>query len=133
MTISSSLNAGVMGLSANASKLAVISDNIANSGTYGYKRSEADFHSMVTGGASGSYTAGGVRVTAQKLIGDRGSLIGTSNATDITVRGRGMIPVTDIASIKSGGTLPMMLSTTGSFRTDDDGYLKSETGQVLMG
>ncbi len=133
MTISSSLNAGVMGLSANASKLAVISDNIANSGTYGYKRSEADFHSMVTGGASTSYTAGGVRVTSQKLIGDRGSLIATSNATDITVRGRGMIPVTDIASIKSGGTLPMLLSSTGSFRTDDDGYLKSETGQVLMG
>ncbi|MBL9058923.1 MAG: flagellar hook-basal body complex protein, partial [Mangrovicoccus sp.] len=134
MTISSSLNAGVMGLSANASKLAVISDNIANSGTYGYKRSEADFHSMVTGGASTSYTAGGVRVTSQKLIGDRGSLIATSNSTDIAVRGRGMIPITDYASIKANnGQLPMMLGTTGSFRTDADGYLKSETGLVLMG
>ena len=117
MTISSALAAGVAGLNANATRLATISDNIANSGTYGYKRSEADFHSMVTGGASGSYTAGGVRVTAQKLIGDRGSLIGTSNATDITVRGRGMIPVTDIASIKSGGTLPMIGDEVPIFRS----------------
>ena len=47
MTISSSLNAGVAGLTANATRLATISDNIANSATYGYKRMEADFHSMV--------------------------------------------------------------------------------------
>ena len=45
MTISSSLNAGVAGLSANASRLATISDNIANSGTFGYKRAVTDFHS----------------------------------------------------------------------------------------
>jgi flagellar hook protein FlgE len=35
MTISSSLNAGVAGLNANATRLATISDNIANSGMYG--------------------------------------------------------------------------------------------------
>ena len=35
MTISSSLNAGVAGLSANASRLSTISDNIANSNTFG--------------------------------------------------------------------------------------------------
>ena len=38
MTISSSLNAGVAGLQANAIRLASIADNIANSSTYGYKR-----------------------------------------------------------------------------------------------
>lgn len=43
MTISSSLNAGVAGLNANANKLASIADNIANSSTYGYKRAETDF------------------------------------------------------------------------------------------
>ncbi|MCA8882775.1 MAG: flagellar hook-basal body complex protein [Rhodobacteraceae bacterium] len=134
MTISSSLNAGVMGLSANAHKLGVISDNIANSSTYGYKRSEADFHSMVIGSNKNSYSAGGVRMTAQKLISERGSLIGTSNSTDIAVRGRGFVPVTDTAAVKVGnGNLPMMLQTTGSFRTDADGYLVSDTGLVLMG
>ena len=60
MTISSSLNAGVAGLNANATRLATISDNIANSSTYGYKRAEADFHSLVISGNEGKYSAGGV-------------------------------------------------------------------------
>ncbi|WP_010442490.1 flagellar basal body protein, partial [Ruegeria conchae] len=68
MTISSSLNAGVAALKANANRLATISDNIANSSTFGYKRVEIDFHSMVTSGQGGSYSAGGVRTTSQRLI-----------------------------------------------------------------
>ncbi|MGB1829561.1 MAG: flagellar basal body protein, partial [Paracoccaceae bacterium] len=40
MTISSSMNAGVLGLAANANRLATISDNIANSSTHGYRRVE---------------------------------------------------------------------------------------------
>ena len=42
----SSLNAGVSGLSANASRLASISDNIANASTYGYRRAETEFKSL---------------------------------------------------------------------------------------
>lgn len=134
MTISSSLNAGVMGLSANATKLATIADNIANSSTYGYKRSEADFHSMVISGAGGSYSAGGVRVTTQRLIDEAGPLITTNNSTDLAVRGRGMLPVTSETAVAvDNGDFPLMLATTGSYRTDEDGYLKSETGLVLMG
>jgi flagellar hook protein FlgE len=63
MTISSSLNASVAGLNVNASRLATISDNIANSSTFGYKRAVADFHSLVIHQGAGSYSAGGVRVT----------------------------------------------------------------------
>lgn len=60
MTISSSLNAGVAGLNANAVRLASISDNISNSATLGYKRAEVDFHSMVVGsGSKARYVAGG--------------------------------------------------------------------------
>lgn len=134
MTISSSLNAGVMGLSANANKLASISDNIANSSTYGYKRVETDFYSMVNSGVGGKYSAGGVRSTTQRLIDESGPLIGTSNSTDLAVRGRGMLPLTTESAVKSGNAnLPMLLATTGSFRKDADGYLKSEAGLILMG
>ena len=136
MTISSSLNAGVAGLSANATKLATISDNIANSGTYGYKRASADFQSMVisqTRGA-GTYSAGGVRAQTMRLIDERGALIGTSNALDIAISGRGFLPVIPSVMLDNAtGDLPMMMTTTGSFRTNADGVLRTESGLVLLG
>ena len=134
MTISSSLNAGVAGLAANASRLATIADNIANSSTYGYKRAEADFSSLVIEGGRGTYSAGGVRVTTQRLIDQAGSLATTDNSTDLAVRGRGFLPVTVESALNgSGSEYPLYLATTGSFRTDDEGYLKTTSGVVLMG
>lgn len=134
MTISSSLNASVAGLASNATRLATISDNIANASTYGYKRAVTDFHSMVIENGRGGYSAGGVRTTSTRLIDQRGSLVSTSNPTDLAVRGRGMLPVTSEASVAVGnGENPLLLSTTGSFRADDQGYLRSPGGLVLMG
>lgn len=136
MTISSSLSAGVSGLNAHATKLATISDNIANSSTFGYKRATADFQSLVIGGhaGSGTYSAGGVRTTTQRLIDEHGPLISTSNPMDIAVGGRGMLPVTqEVYADSNPGERPMMMTTTGSFRTDSEGVLKTETGLVLLG
>ena len=135
MTISSSLNAGVAGLTANANRLATISDNIANSSTYGYKRAQADFYSVVVhGDLSTAYSAGGVRSTSYRLIDEHGPLIGTSNATDLAIDGRGFMAVTTIDAVNSGSTnLPISLTTTGSFKADANGILRNSTGQVLMG
>ncbi|WP_127559754.1 flagellar hook protein FlgE [Nioella ostreopsis] len=134
MTISSSLNSGVAGLNVNASRLATISDNIANSGTYGYKRAVTNFQSMVISQGHGSYSAGGVRVITGRMIEQRGTLITTDNPTDLAIGGRGMLPVTTAASLESqSGNQPVMLATTGSFRPDADGVLRTETGLVLLG
>ncbi|MEL6806494.1 MAG: flagellar hook-basal body complex protein [Pseudomonadota bacterium] len=134
MTISSSLNAGVAGLQSNATRLASISDNIANSSTYGYKRVQTDFSSLVISSSGGTYSAGGVRATTQRLIDESGSLVSTSNATDLAVRGRGMLPVAQASEIEVSNGMPTMnLTTTGSFRTDADGYLVSDSGLVLLG
>jgi flagellar hook protein FlgE len=134
MTISSSLNAGVAGLAANASRLATISDNIANSATYGYKRAEAEFHSLVINSGSGTYSAGGVRVTTTRFIDQAGALAPTNNPTDLAVRGRGFLPVTsETALISQTSDFPMNLTTTGSFRTDANGFLRTSTGLVLLG
>ncbi|MBL4768481.1 MAG: flagellar hook-basal body complex protein [Rhodobacteraceae bacterium] len=134
MTISSSLNAGVAGLSANASRLASIADNIANSSTFGYKRVQTDFHSMVISSSGGTYSAGGIRSTTQRLVDQHGPLVSTSNPTDLAVRGRGMLPVASQSRVSAGnGATQMMLTTTGSFRTDADGYLKTDSGLILLG
>lgn len=134
MTISSSLNAGVAGLNANATRLATISDNIANSATYGYKRAAADFASIViNGGAKTTYAAGGVRASTMRLVDQQASLIGTTNSTDIAISGRGFLPVTSITEVESGGPYTLSLATTGSFRADENGVLRTATGEVLMG
>jgi len=134
MTISSSLNAGVAGLAANASKLAGISDNIANASTYGYKRVQTDFHSMALANTGGSYTAGGVRTSSTRLVEQNGSIISTGSGTDIAIQGRGLIPVANLTAVEAGDdTPPMMLTATGSFTTNSEGYLKTSSGLVLMG
>ena len=134
MTISSSLNAGVAALQANATRLASISDNIANASTNGYKRVQTDFHSMVISSSGGSYSAGGVRAVTDRLIDQSGSLVSTDNATDLAVRGRGFLPVGSATEIEiDNGDISMLLTTTGSFRTDAEGYLRSNSGLVLLG
>ncbi|MDO5528217.1 MAG: flagellar hook-basal body complex protein, partial [Paracoccus sp. (in: a-proteobacteria)] len=136
MSISSSLNAGVAGLAANATRLATIADNISNSGTYGYKRVITDFEGMVINQARGAglYSAGGVRASTARLIDQRGALVATSNPLDIAISGRGMLPVVPSVSMGSAfGDKPMMMTTTGSFRTDANGVLRTESGLVLLG
>ena len=134
MTISSSLNAGVTGLNANATRLAAISDNISNSATAGYKRVQTSFQSMVLGDTgAGSYSAGGVRASTMRLIEENGTLISSNNPTDLAIKGRGFLPVTTEAAMSSGGPLPMYMMTTGSFRPDASGTLRNESGMVLLG
>lgn len=135
MGISSSLNASVMGLNVNAQRLAGISDNIANSETYGYKRAETDFSSLVNHGNSASfYNAGGVRATTVRQVSLQGSLTATENPTDLSINGRGLIPITTVAERDEPATArPFMLTTTGSFSRDDEGYLKTAGGLQLLG
>ncbi|KIN74591.1 flagellar hook protein FlgE [Sulfitobacter guttiformis] len=134
MTISSSLNAGVAGLQSNASRLSSISDNIANSSTPGYRRVQTNFESMVISGNGGNYTAGGVRADTTRLIDQNGSLVATSNATDLAVRGRGFLPVGRVSDLNVGnGDTELLLTSTGSFRTDSNGYLTTNSGLVLLG
>ena len=134
MTISSSLHAGVAGLNANATRLATISDNIANSATLGYKRSTTDFHSLVIDGGTRGFSAGGVRTTTQRMVDERGPLISTTNPTDIAVSGRGLLPVTmDLFIDSPPGSYPLSLMTTGSFRADSRGFLANPNGMVLLG
>lgn len=135
MSLSSAMTAGVAGLAANSTRLATISDNIANSGTYGYKRMETEFDAFVLGqdGSSGLYAAGGVRASTYRAIGEEGALVASSNALDIAISGRGMLPVTSAIDLESGGQLPFLMTRTGAFRTDAEGILRTESGLVLLG
>ncbi|PLL14602.1 flagellar biosynthesis protein FlgE [Tabrizicola sp. TH137] len=137
MSISSSLNAGVAGLNANATRLATISDNIANSSTFGYRRAEADFESLMLGdvaGSGGKFSAGGVRASTIRLLDETGPLVSTGNALDIAISGRGMLPVRPQAGDGvDPSEMAMQLTRTGSFRADEEGFLSTASGLVLLG
>ncbi|MEL6773145.1 MAG: flagellar hook-basal body complex protein [Pseudomonadota bacterium] len=134
MTLSSSLSAGVAGLQANATRLAVISDNIANASTVGYRRADVDFASLVIPGNRNTYTAGGVRASAFRDIATPGTLISSTASTDIAVSGRGFLPVTDIENAEQAANeRPFKLTATGAFSRDQNGYLVTRTGLALLG
>lgn len=136
MSMSSAMSAGVSGLAANSTRLATISDNIANSGTYGYKRMETEFNAFVLNQnqVGGLHSAGGVRASTYRDIMDGGALETTSHPLDIAVSGRGMLPVTSSVDLDNGfEQLPFMMTRTGAFRTDEDGVLRTESGLVLLG
>jgi len=89
---------------------------------------------MVISGDGSTYSAGGVRVSSFRDIDTRGALIATTNPTDIAIAGRGMLPVTTISDAAGGaGTYPLSMVTTGSFRPDNQGFLRTSSGLVLMG
>jgi len=134
MTISSSLNAGVMGLNVNATRLAAISDNIANSDTYGYRRTDVDFSSLVINQRRNVYSAGGVTATSYRDVESAGSLISTGNALDIAINGGGMIPVTDLFGVTdTAANRDLLMTPTGGFTADQDGNLRTTSGLYLLG
>lgn len=134
MTISSALNAGVSGLTANATRLAAISNNIANSSTNGYKRADVDFSSLVVNQRTGIYSAGGVRSEAIRNISDQGALIGTGRSTDLAVNGGGMLPVTTQTGVNAPASdREFLMVPTGAFLPDEEGLLRTNSGLFLLG
>lgn len=129
MSIGSALQTGVNGLRAQSTKLASISDNIANSSTVGYKRADAQFSSLVVNDGSDSvYTAGGVTTSIRNEVSKAGTITGTSNRTDLAVAGRGFFAVSNSAD-GSGAAL----TRAGSFRPDEFGNLRNAGGYFLQG
>ncbi|MEM9670116.1 MAG: flagellar hook-basal body complex protein [Pseudomonadota bacterium] len=134
MTVSSSLNAGISGLTANATRLATIADNISNAGTIGFKRSQVDFSNQVLQQTSSAFSAGGVRVEAFRDVAATGPLITTNGETDLAVAGRGLLPVTDFQGVDlNAGQRELSLLPTGSFEEDENGYLRTRSGHFLLG
>lgn len=135
MSMTSAMGAGVAGLTANSTRLASISDNIANAGTYGYKRVETEFDSLVLSQSQGGgYAAGGVRASSSREIDKTNTVIPTSNPLDIAIEGTGMLPVTTITGVMGGSSqLPLLMTRTGGFNPDENGYLRTDSGLVLMG
>lgn len=132
MSINSAMLAGVSGLKANAAALAAISDNISNVNTVGYKRSQIDFQTMVTGGAAGGYSAGGVLAHARHYVTQEGLLQRTNSSTDLGISGQGFFVVTEQAEDLTAADA-RLFTRAGSFSVDTLGYLRNSAGLFLQG
>ena len=128
MSLTGALSSAISALSAQSQSLSMISDNIANTSTTGYKTTSAMFDDLVTASSNAtSYASGGVTVSGRANITQQGLLAATSNATDVAIQGSGFFVV---SSATSGGTVSY--TRNGAFSTDNAGYLENN-GSYLEG
>lgn len=128
MSLTGALSSAISALSAQSQSLSMISDNIANSDTTGYKTTSAMFDALVTASSNTtSYASGGVTVSGRSNITQQGLLAATSNATDVAIQGSGFFVVTSAAT---GGITSY--TRNGAFTINNAGYLENN-GSYLEG
>jgi len=126
MSLYGMMRTGVSGMNAQANRLSTVADNIANSGTTGYKRSSTEFSSLIIPSTGGNYTSGGVTTTVRTSISQQGDLKYTTSGSDLAINGNGFFVVEN-----SSGT--PFLTRAGSFVPDGEGDLVNAAGFYLMG
>ena len=132
MSLFGAMISGVSGLNAQSQNLGVISDNISNLNTVGYKGTVGRFSTLVTEPASNTrYTPGGVRFHPTALISKQGLLQATSSTTAAAISGDGFFIVRDNAS--PGTNDELFFTRAGDFKPDDDGYLRNTAGYYVQG
>jgi len=126
------------GLDAEQTRMAVISNNLANVNTTGFKRDRAVFEDLVyqnvrQAGAnstedttlpSGLYLGTGVRTVATQKLHTQGNIVQTNNSFDIAVQGAGFFQI----SHPDGS---IVYTRDGAFGMDATGQLVNQNGYLL--
>lgn len=126
MSLFSALMASVSGMQGQANLLSTISDNIANSGTTGYKEADVSFEDIVSQTSRTSYSAGGVGTNVTYQISTAGNPQSSTSPTSLAVSGNGFFVVQD----GSGATY---LTRAGDFSPNINGNLVNSEGYTLVG
>ena len=127
------------GLDAQQTRMAVISNNLANVNTGGFKRDRALFEDLLyqnirqAGGQTGVDTQAptgmmlgtGTRIVATEKLHSQGSLINTENALDLAIQGEGFFQI-----LQPDGTLAY--TRDGSFKLSNIGEVVTSTGARLQ-
>ncbi|MCS6947024.1 MAG: flagellar hook protein FlgE [Steroidobacteraceae bacterium] len=115
------------GLNAASADLAVTANNIANTGTTGFKSSRAEFAELFSVSATGvsNITIGnGVRVANVAQQFTQGNIDFTDNSLDLAISGQGFFILSD------GGALAY--TRAGAFKVDREGYVVNSSNQRLQ-
>ncbi len=133
-----SLWTGATGMVAQQMNIDVISNNLANVNTTGFKKSRAEFEDLMyqTMKIAGSITDGdnrlpvgiqvgmGARPTAVHKFFSQGDFQNTGNALDVAIEGDGFFQV-DVNG-------EMMYTRAGTFKLNQDGTVVTANGYVLQ-
>jgi flagellar hook protein FlgE len=106
--------------------LDVISNNIANVSTTGYKGSRSEFSDIFTSASIGSVSTAigsGVNVARVAQQFSQGNINVTNNGLDLAISGQGFFRLSD-----NGSTV---YSRSGSFGIDNNGYITNSQNQRL--
>lgn len=129
MSITSSMYTGAAGLRAHSDAMDVVSDNIANVNTIGFKKSRADFADVLGGVIAGKRAGAGSMVAGVSQNFTQGALLGTGQVTDLAIRGDGFFVVSGMVD----GVRGTFYTRDGQFNLDQDGYLENAAGLRLQG
>lgn len=131
MSIGQAMQTGIRGLFANASSTSKMADNIANSNTVGYKRSFASMVTRTSGASAGVSNPAGVSAEIRNEVTKQGPVSSTSNQTDLAISGDGFFIVGREPNAPDESSY--RLTRAGSFRPDENGFLKNAAGMYLHG
>jgi flagellar hook protein FlgE len=119
------------GLDAYSNELSVISNNLANLNTTGYKDEGSSFRDLfyqtmgTTGGGNPVQIVNGVQVQSVSANFNDGSLDNTGVSTDMAITGDGFF-VTQQNGV-------MQYTRAGNFTVDQAGELTTQDGQIVLG
>lgn len=121
-----SLYVAALGMQAQKSQLDVVSNNLSNANTAGYKRERVDFSAMLDRQVQGAAQATNTPTQLSTLHRDltQGELRASDSVLDIAINGQGLI------EIEMPGERPAFVRG-GSMRLNADGFLTTATGYPL--
>jgi len=122
----SSFSTPLSGLLANEQALSVVSDNIANSNTQGFKSNSVLFEDAINQASASLQIGAGVGSTLTTRNFTQGTVRNTGGAFDAAIQGSGFFVLQDSA----GNTT---YTRDGSFSLNSSGQLVNQTGQLVEG
>lgn len=119
---------GLSGLNSASKALDVVSNNVANGSTVGFKTSSAHFSDVYAASLSGGGASQvGIGSSLSNIVQQftQGNITSTSNPLDIAINGGGFF------KLQQGNALSY--SRNGQFTADKFGYIVNDQGGRLMG
>jgi flagellar hook protein FlgE len=137
MSLFSSLNTSISGLNAQSRALGHISDNVANSQTIGFKRTDTNFVSFITESSSDIHRPGTVLARPDFTNQVQGSIEQVENPLALAISGEGFFTTSLPVGTGAGDTLTFdqrnFYTRAGDFKRNELGYMVNGSGYVLQG